>query len=45
MAKNNFVVEVTFNECFKYQNQTFLLRDLYRSDKARKEKIVNHFTC
>ena len=31
-----------FNGNFKYQNQAFFLKDLYRDYKATYEKIVNH---
>ena len=39
--KKNVNIE-TFNEYFKYQNPTYLLKDLYEADKAKNEKIVKH---
>ena len=41
MMKKNVNIE-TFNEYFKYQNPTYLLKDLYEADKAKNEKIVKH---
>ena len=41
MMKKNVNIE-TFNECFKYQNPIYLLKDLYEADKAKNEKIVKH---
>ena len=41
MMKKNMNIK-TFNEYFKCQNPTYLLNDLYETDKAKNEKIVNH---
>ena len=39
--KRNINTEI-FNEYFKYHNPTFLVKDLYKPDKTRNKKIVNH---